>query len=65
MAWVRVVVGVGIAWLLSLVVTVAGLELAHRMVIATERGTTALARPAPAQAHPRKVSTVSWRATAQ
>ena len=37
MGWLRVVVGVGLLWLLSIVVAVAGLELAHRTVLAKER----------------------------
>jgi len=41
MGWLRLVLGVGIAWLVSIVIVVACLELAHRAVLATERDETA------------------------
>jgi hypothetical protein len=36
MGWLRMVVGVAVLWLLSIVVTIAGLEIAHRSVLAAE-----------------------------
>jgi len=57
MAWLGVVLRVGILWLLSLVVAFAGLQLAHRMVIATERRTTALARQRKPSTVPCTIST--------
>ena len=50
MGWLRAVIRVGALWLLSIVVTVAAMELAHRMILAGERGMTAHAvrRDAPA-----------------
>jgi hypothetical protein len=41
MGWLRVVIRVGVMWLLSIAVSFAGMELAHRMILASERGTTA------------------------
>lgn len=41
MGWVRVIVRVGVAWLMSLVVAAIGMELARRVVLATERDATA------------------------
>ena len=41
MGWSRVVIRVGVAWVLSLVVSAIGLELAHRVALATDRNTTA------------------------
>ena len=37
MTALRVVVRVGILWVISLVVAVAGMEVGHRIVIATDR----------------------------
>jgi hypothetical protein len=39
MGWRRVVIRVGILWLLSIVGAAAGLELAHRIVLSGERST--------------------------
>ncbi|HEY7371002.1 MAG TPA: hypothetical protein VIF57_02410 [Polyangia bacterium] len=38
MRWLRVVIGVGVLWVISIVVTVAGLEIAHRSILAAEHG---------------------------
>jgi len=40
MGWLRVVVRVGVLWLLSLVVAAAGMELARQIVLATDRART-------------------------
>jgi hypothetical protein len=40
MRWLRFVITVGVLWLISIVVTVAGLELAHRSIVESERGAT-------------------------
>jgi hypothetical protein len=50
MGWLRVVIRVGVLWLLSIAVTAAGLELAHRATPAIESSRTAhaLHRNAPA-----------------
>jgi len=37
MEWLRYVLGVGIAWLMSIVIAIAGMELGHRIVLATTR----------------------------
>jgi len=55
MGWLRVVIRVGVLWLLSIVVAVAGMELAHRVVLGIERGTTAV------QGIEGKASAVSFR----
>jgi hypothetical protein len=44
MGWSRLVIRVGVAWVLSLVVSAIGLELAHRVVLATG-DTTASSSP--------------------
>ena len=41
MGWLRVVIRVGVLWLLSIVVAVAGMEFAHRLILVSERRTTA------------------------
>ncbi|HXU01658.1 MAG TPA: hypothetical protein VN903_11735 [Polyangia bacterium] len=50
MGWLRLVIRVGALWLLSIVVSVAGMELAHRMILATEGATTAQANRETASA---------------
>ena len=37
MSWLRVVVGVGIGWLLSIAVCVGAMELGHRIVLTIDR----------------------------
>ena len=37
MGWLRVVIRIGAFWLLSIVGAAAGLQLAHRMILSTER----------------------------
>ena len=44
MRWLRYVIRVGVLWLISIVVTVAGLELAHRSLMASERSPSAVER---------------------
>jgi hypothetical protein len=45
MGVLRVVIRIGILWVISLVVAVAGMALGHRIVTATDRGEAARATP--------------------
>jgi hypothetical protein len=46
MGWLRIIGRVGILWLLSIVVAVAGMEFARRLVLATENRPTTQATTA-------------------
>ena len=50
MAWLRFMARVGVLWLMSLIVAVAAMELAHRMVLAIDRGATTEATEGEASA---------------